>query len=42
VVDAVETIVDTYLELRRPGERFIDAYRRLGIEPFREKLYAAR
>jgi sulfite reductase (NADPH) hemoprotein beta-component len=41
VVDAVEQIVDTYLEYRKEGERFIDAYRRLGQAPFKEKLYAA-
>jgi sulfite reductase (NADPH) hemoprotein beta-component len=41
VVDAVEQIVDTYLAHRREGERFIDAYRRLGQAPFKEKLYAA-
>ncbi len=41
VVDAVEQIVDTYLEHRKEGERFIDAYRRIGQAPFKEKLYAA-
>ncbi len=41
VVDAVETIVNTYLEVRRDGERFVDAVRRLGMQPFKEKLYAA-
>jgi sulfite reductase (NADPH) hemoprotein beta-component len=41
VADAVETIVDTYLELRQEGERFLDTYRRVGLAPFKEKLYAA-
>jgi sulfite reductase (NADPH) hemoprotein beta-component len=41
VVDAVETIVDTYLHVREDGERFLDTVRRLGIHPFKEKLYAA-
>ncbi len=41
VVWAVETIIDTYLKLRAPGERFLDAYRRLGLNPFKESLYAA-
>ena len=41
VVDAVETIVETYLELREDGERFVDTYARLGAEPFRETLYEA-
>jgi sulfite reductase (NADPH) hemoprotein beta-component len=40
VPDAVETIVDTYLKLRRePGETFVQAYRRLGKIPFRDALY---
>ena len=41
VVDAVETIVETYLTIRHDGERFLDAYRRVGLAPFKEKLYAA-
>ena len=40
VVSAVETIVDTYLEQRQGGERFLDTYRRVGLKPFKEKLYA--
>ncbi len=40
VVDAVETIVDTYLELRQDGERFNETYARVGAAPFKEKLYA--
>ncbi len=40
VVDAVETIVDTYLELRQDGERFNETYARMGAAPFKEKLYA--
>ncbi len=41
IVDAVETILDTYVELREPGERFIDTLRRLGADPFKESLYGA-
>ena len=42
VVDAIETVVNTYLTLREgPEERFIDAYARLGAEPFKEALYEA-
>ncbi len=40
VVDAVESIVMTYLDLRRDGETFLQAYRRVGEEPFKERLYA--
>ncbi|HKK36264.1 MAG TPA: nitrite/sulfite reductase [Paracoccaceae bacterium] len=41
IVDAVETLVDAYLENRSQGEAFLETYRRLGAQPFREKLYAA-
>jgi sulfite reductase (NADPH) hemoprotein beta-component len=40
VADAIETIVRTYLKLRRdPSEPFAAAYRRLGKAPFRQALY---
>ena len=39
IVDAVETVVNTYLALRRDGERFIDTFRRVGDGPFKESLY---
>ncbi|RIV87827.1 nitrite/sulfite reductase [Aurantiacibacter zhengii] len=39
IVDAVETVADLYLEKRQDGERFLDTYRRLGMEPFKEALY---
>ncbi len=41
VVDAVETIVDTYLAVRADGEQFNDTWRRVGVEPFRDRLYGA-
>jgi sulfite reductase (NADPH) hemoprotein beta-component len=46
IVGAVERVVDHYLQVREPGERFLDTYRRIGMEPFknvayREQLYAA-
>jgi len=41
VVDAVETLVDTYLAIRADGERFLDTYRRVGKDPFKEALYGA-
>jgi sulfite reductase (NADPH) hemoprotein beta-component len=40
IVDAVETVLQTYLELRAPGEVFLAAVRRLGLAPFKERLYA--
>jgi sulfite reductase (NADPH) hemoprotein beta-component len=40
VVDAVETIVDTYVKVRRnQSEDFLAAFRRVGMEPFKEALY---
>ncbi len=40
VVDAVETLVDTYLKVRDgDGETFLATYRRLGQAPFHEALY---
>jgi sulfite reductase (NADPH) hemoprotein beta-component len=42
ICGAVETVLDTYLELKEADERFIDTYRRVGMSPFKEKLYAPR
>ncbi|MBR0555606.1 nitrite/sulfite reductase [Ciceribacter sp. L1K23] len=42
VPDAVETIVDTYIGLRlSPAETFIEAYRRVGPQPFKTALYGS-
>ena len=41
VVDAVEKLVNFYRENRLFNERFLDTYRRLGAEPFKEVLYEA-
>ena len=37
--DAVETLVDHYLNVRQNGETFIDTYRRVGAKAFKERLY---
>jgi sulfite reductase (NADPH) hemoprotein beta-component len=43
VADVVEDIAAAYLELRqRPDELFIDTVNRLGVEPFKERVYATR
>jgi sulfite reductase (NADPH) hemoprotein beta-component len=39
VVDAVEKAVERYREIRQDGERFLDTYRRVGVEPFKEAIY---
>ncbi|UYN97295.1 MAG: nitrite/sulfite reductase [Enhydrobacter sp.] len=41
VVGAVDSLVATYLERRTDGERFVDTYRRVGAQPFKERVYAA-
>jgi sulfite reductase (NADPH) hemoprotein beta-component len=41
VVDAVETVVNTYVDQRLDDERFIDTYERIGPKPFKEALYDA-
>ncbi|MBD8640882.1 Sulfite reductase (NADPH) hemoprotein beta-component [Sphingomonas sp. T1] len=39
VVDAIERVTDRYLQVRDPGERFLDTYRRVGFETFKEAIY---
>ena len=39
VVDAIERVTGKYLETRESGERFLDTYRRVGMEPFKEAIY---
>ena len=39
IVDAVETAIETYLGIRQDGERFLDTYRRVGIDPFKAAIY---
>ncbi len=41
IVEAVDALVATYLERRSEGERFVETYRRIGVEPFKERVYAA-
>jgi len=43
VVGVVEDIVQAYVELRaQPDELFIDTFERVGVEPFKERVYAIR
>ncbi|MFT6559714.1 nitrite/sulfite reductase [Sneathiella sp.] len=40
IVDAVGTLLDVYLEQREDAsETFLETYRRIGQDPFKEKLY---
>ncbi|MEL0250874.1 MAG: nitrite/sulfite reductase, partial [Novosphingobium sp.] len=40
IVDAVEKATDVYLAQRAEGERFVDTFRRIGMAPFKEAIYA--
>ena len=40
VPEAVEQMVEVYMRERRDGERFIDTFRRTGLIPFKEAVYA--
>jgi sulfite reductase (NADPH) hemoprotein beta-component len=40
VAATIQRIVDVFVERRIEDERFIDTVRRIGIEPFRERVYA--
>jgi sulfite reductase (NADPH) hemoprotein beta-component len=39
IVDAVERAIEQYRAIREPGERFIDTYRRVGMDGFKEAIY---
>jgi len=40
VPDVIDQLLDVYVERREEGERFLDCYRRIGIDPFKERVYA--
>ncbi len=40
LLDGIENIVELYLVRREEGERFLDTYKRIGMAPFKEVLYA--
>ena len=40
VGEAVEQMVEVYLRERQDGERFLDTFRRTGVAPFKEAVYA--
>ncbi|WP_435751130.1 nitrite/sulfite reductase [Thauera sp. AutoDN2] len=42
VVDVIEKLLETYVELRHEDERFIDTVQRVGTEPFKARVYADR
>lgn len=40
VPDVIEQILEVYVAKREEDERFLDCYRRIGIEPFKERVYS--
>jgi sulfite reductase (NADPH) hemoprotein beta-component len=41
VAETIARLLDVYVEERDPEERFLDTVRRLGVKPFKERVYAA-
>ena len=39
--DVIDKIIKVYVEQRTEEESFLDTYRRIGIDPFKERVYAA-
>jgi len=40
VANVIGKLLDVYVRLREENERFLDTYRRVGIDPFKENVYA--
>ena len=40
--DVISALIDTYIEQRHADERFVDTVERLGIAPFKERVYRGR
>jgi sulfite reductase (NADPH) hemoprotein beta-component len=41
VAETIARLLDVYVEHREPEERFLETVRRLGVKPFKERVYAA-
>jgi sulfite reductase (NADPH) hemoprotein beta-component len=41
VPDVIVRLIDVYVENRLPDERFVETVRRIGLSPFKERVYAA-
>lgn len=39
--DVIEKVIAVYVEQRTEDEQFLDTFRRIGIDPFKERVYAA-
>jgi sulfite reductase (NADPH) hemoprotein beta-component len=42
VADTIQKLIDVYVEQRHEEERFIDTVRRVGVEPFQDRVYGTR
>jgi sulfite reductase (NADPH) hemoprotein beta-component len=40
--DVISQVIDVFVEQREPEEKFIETVRRLGITPFKERVYQDR
>ena len=40
--EVVQTLIDTYIDTRTEEERFIDTVKRVGIAPFKQRVYGKR
>jgi sulfite reductase (NADPH) hemoprotein beta-component len=42
VVDTIVKLIETFVEHRAGEERFVDTYRRIGLEPYKAKVYGEK
>jgi len=40
MADVIEKLISTFVDLRQGDESFLETYRRVGIDPFKERVYA--
>ncbi|MEN0108279.1 MAG: nitrite/sulfite reductase, partial [Pseudomonas sp.] len=41
MADVISNVINVYVETRTEEESFLDTFRRVGIDPFKERVYAA-
>ena len=40
VAETLDRLIRVYLEQRQEDERFVDTFRRIGVAPFKARVYA--
>jgi sulfite reductase (NADPH) hemoprotein beta-component len=40
VTDVINKILNVYIENRLEGEHFLSCFKRIGMDPFKERVYA--